>query len=156
MDSKHTHLLFFAGYTQYSVSGLLIFWVSNTLCPWFRIDMINLIPPIVDDKSQKLQNFTLCISNGLLWRLSPFLFDFLLWNLLTFTRRKSLICFLNCFNLHNFALFNIVFYFCWTWRCWWIESQNFEGTLDLKGLCKDEIMNMKSMSKIRLWVQEGK
>ena len=31
MDSKHTHILFFGGYSQYSVSGILIFWVSNTL-----------------------------------------------------------------------------------------------------------------------------
>ena len=31
MDSKHTQLLFFGGYSQYSVSGLLIFWVSSTL-----------------------------------------------------------------------------------------------------------------------------
>ena len=32
MDSKHTHLLFLGGYSQYSVSGLLIFRVSSTLC----------------------------------------------------------------------------------------------------------------------------
>ena len=32
MDSKHTNLLFLGVYSQYSVSGLLIFWVSNTLC----------------------------------------------------------------------------------------------------------------------------
>jgi len=30
-DSKPTHLLFLGGYSHYSVSGLLIFWVSSTL-----------------------------------------------------------------------------------------------------------------------------
>ena len=42
MDSKPTHLLFFGGYSHYSVSGLLIFWVNsmlwniNTLFPFLN------------------------------------------------------------------------------------------------------------------------